>query len=194
MRQSDLHTDARELNAKFLKRWVELTRDNGGEVTMYEYYTARSSWKGVGFYLMHLIANELSFFEKIGLAGCSVQAIYGERGGTWQGKAANLYVFAKCAWDTDLDTDALLEEYCTHRYGKASDAMYRYLQEAENQSRNYLKYFVRGAAKEKQAASLALCEKYLEEAKGLANTEQAKKNVLAEEANFIKLRKFQVGE
>jgi len=178
---------ARDLNAEFLRRWVELTKENGGDVMMYEYYTGRSAWKGTGFYLMQLIADELAFFKKIGLVGCSVQAGY--KG--FKGKEANLYVFAKSAWNTEADTDAILTDYCKHRFGKAADPMLNYLKAAETNSREHLKYFVRGAqaaaAKEK---NIAACQAFLDEARELADTQLAQKNVATEQENFAKLRKF----
>ncbi|MFC1461604.1 hypothetical protein ACFLQR_03695 [Verrucomicrobiota bacterium] len=112
-----------------------------------------------------------------------------------QGKAANPYVLAKCAWNTDLDVDGLLKDYCEGRYGRVAGPMYEYLTEAENQSRVYLKYFVKNAeAKKKQAESLAQCQGWLDEAKARATGEQAKKNIAAEEANIVKLKKFNTGK
>lgn len=124
-----------DIARKHLARWVELTKDGGGDVMMYEYYTGRSAWHGRPYPLMHLIPRELAFFEKTGLAGCAVQAHWTAR----KFAAANLYVFAKAAWDTGLDVDAALNDYYRHRYGAAAAAMAKYFAQTEENARHLQK-------------------------------------------------------
>jgi len=178
-----------EINRKFILRWVELMKATGGDVMMYEYYAGRSAWRGVGFYLMHLIADELAYFKRIGLSGCAVQSHWNQR----KTVPANLYVFAKACWDVDLDVDAVLEDYCRYRYGRAAQMMLKYLKEAEENSRHHLKYFVRGAkAIAERDKSLADCERYLDEAMRIADTERARKAITTERENFERLKAFQM--
>jgi len=178
-----------KLNTENIKQWIEMTKPSGGDVTMYEYYCGRSAWSGVGFYLMRLITDELAYFQKIGVTGCAVQAGWSTR----KSVPANLYVFAKNCWDTSLSMDAVLADYAKARFGKAAEPMLKYLNEAERNSREFNKYFVRGKEKEAERdKSLEDCQKYLNEAKALADKDQAKKNVADEDANFKKLKAWQL--
>ena len=102
---------------------IELTRDNGGEVLMYEYYVGRSAWRNAGFYLMHLIPTELAFFKKLGAACCAVQADY--KG--FRGKERNLFVFAKNSWDLSAKTDDIPKDCCQHRYDKAAEPIFKHI-------------------------------------------------------------------
>jgi len=187
------HTDNNkrffQLHTDNVKQWIELTKPSGGDVTLYEYYCGRSAWEKVGFYLMSLISDELAYFQKIGITGCAVQAQWPER----KTVPANLYVFAKNCWDTSLSTDAILDDYTKARFGKAAEPMLKYLHEAERNSREFNKYFAYGK-KDQRDKSLEDCQKYLDEAKALADTDQAKKNLADEEANFRELKAWQLSK
>jgi len=177
-----------DIARKHLARWVELTKDGGGNVMMYEYYTGRSAWHGRPYPLMHLIPQELAYHEKTGLAGCAVQAHWNSR----KTDHANLYVFAKAAWDTKLDVDATMADYYNQRYGKAAPAMTKYFAQMEENARHLQKYFVRGAeAIARRDKGLTDCAQFLEEAKGLADTDAAKKLITEEHGLFEAYRKFQ---
>ena len=89
--------------------------------------------------------------------------------------------------------DAVLEDYCRYRYGRAAQMMLKYLKEAEENSRHHLKYFVRGAkAIAERDKSLADCERYLDEAMRIADTERARKAITTERENFERLKAFQM--
>jgi len=178
-----------KLNAKFLEKWVELTQDTGGDAMVLEYYCGRTAWKGAGFYLMNLITDELGYFRRIGVHGAAVQIGFNCR----KTVPANMYVFAKNLWDVSLPTDAILADYAKARFGKAADPMMKYLREAERNSRELSKVVARGKEAER-AKSLADCEKYLDDAKALADTDQARKNLADEQANFKKLKAWQLGK
>ncbi|MBU4200161.1 MAG: DUF4838 domain-containing protein [Verrucomicrobia bacterium] len=178
-----------KLNADFVKQWIELTKSSGGDVTMYEYYTGRSAWEKAGFFLMHLISEEQAFLQKIGVHGAAAQVSFAER----KSVPANLYVFAKSLWDTSLSTDAILADYAKARYGKSADVMIKYLNEAERNSREFNRYFV-GSKTAERDKSLADCQKYLDEAKALADTDQARKNLADEQANFNNLKAWQLSK
>jgi hypothetical protein len=185
------YPDRTAINSKFLKKWVELVKDSGGDVTMYEYYTGRSAWGNVGFYLMRLISDELAYFQKIGVTGCAVQSGWSNR----KTVPANLYVFAKNCWDTSLSTDAILGDYAKARFGKAAEPMLKYLGEAERNSRELNKYGEGGGGKKAERnKSFEDCQKYLDEAKALTDTDQVKKNIADEEENFKKLKAWQVAK
>lgn len=180
-----------DIARKHLARWVELTKAGGGDVIMYEYYTGRSAWRGRPYPLMHLIPQELAYFQRIGLAGCAVQAHWNAR----KYAAANLYIFAKAAWHTKLDVDATLSDYYQHRYGKAAPPMAKYFAQMEENARHMQKYFVRGAeATARRDKGLADCQRFLEGAKGLAKTERFKQLIAEEQELFDAYRKFQVGK
>jgi len=177
-----------KLHSQWLEKWLDLTRANGGEVTLYEYYADRYA-PGFGFYLMHLIHDELAYFQKLGAAGCIIETHWSNR----KTAPANLYIYAKQCWDPSLSTDDILAEYAKGRFGKAAEPMVKYLNEAERNSREFNRYFVRGKEADRDK-SLADCEKYLEEAKSIVDTDQAKKNIADEEANFKKLKTWQLGK
>lgn len=177
-----------EINRRFIKRWVELTRAGGANVIMYEYYTGRSAWRGRPYPLMHLIPQELAYFQRIGLAGCAVQAHWNSR----KYAAANLYIFAKAAWDTELDVDATMADYYERRYGKAAPAMAKYFAQMEENARHLQKYFVRGAeAIARRDKGLADCRQFLDEARASADTDRSKQLIAEEQALFEAYRKFQ---
>ncbi|MBU4199295.1 MAG: DUF4838 domain-containing protein [Kiritimatiellae bacterium] len=187
------HTDSNrrgyQLHTDNVKQWIELTKPSGGDVIADEFYCGRSSWEKVGFYLMSLISDELAYFMKIGVTGCIVQ-----EGWDWRKVApANCYVFAKNCWDTSLSTDAILADYAKARFGKAAGPMLKYLHEAERNSREFLKDFAYGK-KDQRDKSLEDCQNYLDEAKALVDTDQAKKNFADEEANFKRLKAWQLSK
>ncbi|MCG2679462.1 MAG: DUF4838 domain-containing protein [Kiritimatiellae bacterium] len=183
------YPDRTAINSKFLKKWVELVKETGGDVTMGEYYAGRSAWKDTGFYLMRLISDELAYFRALGVTGAAVISGWSNR----KTVPANLYVFAKNCWDTSLSTDAILGDYAKGRFGKAAEPMLKYLNEAERNSREPNKYGEGGAGKKAERnKSFEDCQKYLDEAKALADTEQSKKNLADEEANFKKLKAWQL--
>jgi len=184
-----------QMHSQQLQKWIDLTKDNGGEITLYEYYVDRYS-EGVGFYLMRLISDELAYFSKLGAKGCIVEAHWSNR----KVVPANAYVYAKKCWDLSASTDDILADYTKGRFGKAAEPMVKFLNEAERYSREFNKYDILyehlkqppAQRKAERDKCLAECEKYLAEAKTLADTEQAKKNAAEEEANFKKLKAWQL--
>ena len=177
------------LNSKFLEKWTKLTKGKKGDVTIYEYYTGRSAWGKTGFYLMHLISDELDYFNRIGISGAAVQVHFKHR----KTVPANLYIFAKKMWDTSLSADEILADYAKTRFGKAAEPMLKYLNEAERNSREFNKYFVRGKEPQRDK-SLEDCQRYLDEAKALAGADHARNNIDDEQANFNNLKAFQLGK
>ncbi|MBU4429620.1 MAG: DUF4838 domain-containing protein, partial [Verrucomicrobia bacterium] len=186
-----------QLHSQQLQKWIDLTKDNGGEVTLYEYYTDRYS-KGVGFYLMHLISDELAYFSKLGAKGCITEVHWSNR----KVVPGNVYVYAKKCWDLSASTDDILADYAKSRFGKAAEPMVKYLNEAERYSREFNRYLFlyqhldqpRDQRDTERNKCVAGCEKYLEEAKALADTDQAKKNIADEDANFKMLKAWQLGK
>jgi|GEM_PF-766259 len=177
-----------ELNRTNILQWLQLTKANGGNVIMYEYYTGRSSWDGRPYPLMHLIQQELAYFQKIGVAGCTVQLGLNVQ----KNNNANLYIYAKALWDTKLDVDTTLKDYYEHRYGKAAAAIENYYSQMEDNARHMNKYM--RAETSKRDKGLADCQQYLDEGKALADSERVKKLIAEEQSAFDKYRKFQISK
>ena len=117
-------TDNFMTNAEFMEMirdWRQVT----DHLFIYEYYTlggptrAEFPWP-----LVHTMRQDMPYYHAVGAEGFYTQLSmpYFHRYGV------NYYVCAKLAWDTGLDVDALLRDYCGAAFGPAAEAMLEYIQ------------------------------------------------------------------
>ncbi|OHE78010.1 MAG: hypothetical protein A3G75_12640, partial [Verrucomicrobia bacterium RIFCSPLOWO2_12_FULL_64_8] len=117
---AEFHWDPRQKAERvgWLQRWVELTPN----VSIYEYYV----WAGYqpvrGF--VPLISESIKRFHQLGIRMFRTQSdLLGDFGRS----GLNYYVAAKLLWNPELDTEAVVNDYCEQAFGEgAAPIMRRY--------------------------------------------------------------------
>ncbi|MCS6860535.1 MAG: DUF4838 domain-containing protein [Abditibacteriales bacterium] len=107
---------------EILRRWTESLRC----VFIYDY----DPGKGLDnspFPALHNLQHDLPHFYKRGVWG-----FWTEGQNAWMVTHLNYYVRAKLMWNVKADVKALVRDYCEKFYGKAADAVERYLWTLEN--------------------------------------------------------------
>jgi len=95
---------------------------------IYEYYTlggpdrAKLPWP-----MAHTIRRDMPYYHRVGAEGFYTQL----NGATFYRYGMNYYLAAKLAWNTRLDVDALMADYCRHAFGPAADSMLAYFRRME---------------------------------------------------------------
>ncbi len=105
----------------YLKGWLALTKHVG----VYEYYGhffAFTPWP-----IVHSMRRDIPLYKELG-----IERFISETQQNWANQGINFYVAAKLVDDPSLDVDALLSEYFSRFYGKASVPMRRYFDLWEN--------------------------------------------------------------
>ena len=109
---------------KILDQWLELSP----HLFIYEYYSiggmarAKLPWP-----LVHTMRSDIPYYRDRGVEGFYTQL----SGDLWHRLGLNYYMAAKLCWNTNLDVDALLEDYFDKFYGPASEPMKRYFMAME---------------------------------------------------------------
>jgi hypothetical protein len=109
---------------RILDRWLELSP----HLFVYEYYSiggmarAKLPWP-----LVHTIRSDIRYYRDRGVEGFYTQL----SGGLWHRLGLNYYVAAKLCWNTDLNVNALLDDYFEKFYGPATKPMKSYFTEME---------------------------------------------------------------
>jgi hypothetical protein len=106
---------------RYLREWSSLTRHAG----IYEYYGhffAFTPWP-----IIHSMRRDIPLFKSLGL-----ERFTSETQQNWANQGFNFYVAAKLVEDPSRDIDALLNEYFSRFYGRASAPMRRYFDLWEN--------------------------------------------------------------
>ncbi len=99
----------------YLKGWLAVSKHVG----MYEYYGhffAFTPWP-----IVHSLRRDIPLFHELGL-----ERFISETQQNWANQGINFYVAARLVSDPGLDVDALLSEYFSRFYGKASGPMRQY--------------------------------------------------------------------
>ncbi|MEN6366171.1 MAG: DUF4838 domain-containing protein [Thermoguttaceae bacterium] len=116
-------------NAEFLKvldDWRKVT----DHLFIYEYYMlSRPRHDHVPWPLVHSIRMDMPYYHRIGAEGFYTQW----DASTFQRYGMNYYVAAKLAWNTNLDVDQLMTDYCQKAFGPAWQPMlayFRYMEQA----------------------------------------------------------------
>ncbi len=107
---------------EILRRWTDSLRC----VFIYDYDPAKGL-DNSPFPALHNLQNDLPHFHKRGVWG-----FWTEGQNSWMVTHLNYYVRAKLMWNVKADVKALVRDYCEKFYGKAADAVERYIWTLEN--------------------------------------------------------------
>jgi len=131
-------------NQKYLdlkSQWLEILPSK--EIYTYDYYLhnrPEGFTQGVPSYFPHIIAEDLGDLKSNSkgefMEVYSNWPLDNREWDTFAATSFNVYVTARAYWDTDLDVDALLEEYYTLYYGPASSQMKAFVEYSEE---NYIR-------------------------------------------------------
>ncbi len=109
-------------NREFLEQLKDW-RSVSDHVFIYEYYTLGGPSRAKLFWpMVHTMREDMPLYHELGAEGFYTQlsnGLFGRQG-------LNYYVCAKLAWDTSLDVDALVEDYCEKFYGPAKEPMLKF--------------------------------------------------------------------
>lgn len=109
---------------KIVDDWRRVT----DHLFIYEYYTLGGPSKaGLPWPLVHTLRQDMPYYRKIGAEGFYTQlteTMFDRYG-------MNYYLAAKLAWDTTLDVDRLMADYCRHAFGPAEGPMLAWFQRLE---------------------------------------------------------------
>lgn len=85
---------------------------------IYEYYTWAPEYRK--WSALSMMAEDLRYFLRLGADGVSSD----QWGADWY--PLNMYAFARLAWDTGLDPDGILRDFCARYYAAAAEPMVAY--------------------------------------------------------------------
>ncbi len=118
-------------------QWLEILPSK--EIYTYDYYLHNRPdgfTQGVPSYFPHIIAEDLNDLKSNSKG--EFMEVYSNwpldnlEWDTFAATSFNIYVTARAYWDTNLDVDALLEEYYTLYYGTASSQMKSFVEYSED--------------------------------------------------------------
>jgi len=99
-----------------IQDWKKVT----DHLFIYEYYTLGGPTRaGFPWPLVHTMRKDMPYYHKVGAEGFYTQL----SDSMFYRCGMNYYVAAKLAWDTSLDVDALMADYCEHAFGPAAEPM-----------------------------------------------------------------------
>lgn len=166
-----------------IRHWVNAVP---GDVMIYEYYGGGASSHWQGLQLHHLMAKEIPLYKSLGVTGLITAGFWKYKDET----ALVNYVLARLLWDSNANPERIVKDFCEARFGpKATPFMVQYYDEMEKNSRRYLKYFTHSS--EDRERSYALCQKYLDKAKSLVETQDQNLNLLHEQKVFDRYKIWQ---
>ena len=101
-----------------IERWVDMTPAG---VTVYE-YVIHSTFCSMPYAAPRKFIDDIRYLRRIGVVGYEGQSspiIWGTYG-------IIHYAIAKATWDSSVDADELVRDYCDHAFGPGSEAMQRF--------------------------------------------------------------------
>ncbi len=102
--------------AEILKRWTDLC-----PVIIYD-YDPGVGLENLPFPALHNLRHDMLLFKERGVWG-----FWTEGQNTWLRTHLNYYIRAKLMWKVGEDVDALVRDYCETFYGRAAEAIERYI-------------------------------------------------------------------
>lgn len=95
-------------------------------------YMFKTMWESLPYPRHRILAQDLKYAHKLGLAGEHGQA----QGKNWGMLGLNWYLHAQLLWDVDQDIDALLDDYYTGYFREAGEPMEAYFELMADAFRN----------------------------------------------------------
>lgn len=112
-----------------LRTFLEGNAKTIGISHIYEYYMGSYEQNSLPFPILNTIVNDLKYFNNLpGVEGVISQCELGN----WGAYGLNYYAFAKMAWDTSLNSEVILDDYCHKYYDSASEPMRTYYKRLED--------------------------------------------------------------
>lgn len=110
-----------------------------GEIMVGEYYNV-SSFAAMPFVFTERMKNDIPFYHSIGACHLTYLHMLARKQGF---QAVNNYLYTRLMWNKDADTDILLDEYFTAKYGGHASKMKEIYSELEDAGRNckYIKHY-----------------------------------------------------
>jgi len=162
------------INADFRKSIEGWSAITPGGVMLYEYY-----WKcaqcELPFPIIHAMRKDYPYFKKVGVRG-----VYTQYTRNWGTLTLPYYIPTRLLWNADADVDKLLQDFYTKFYGPAAAPMKRYYERLEKASIDSGLHFSPPYFRFPEAftgACLQDCQRFLDEAKGLADSETIRKRI-----------------
>ncbi len=109
-------------HAKFregIEQWVSMAP---GGVMVYE-YTPHSTFCSMPYPAPYKFVDDIAYLGRIGVVGYQGQSVPK----LWGTYGINYYAIAKATWDPSIDADALVQDYCDHAFGPASEPMQAFM-------------------------------------------------------------------
>jgi len=113
--------------AENLQKWVE----QSSRVYLYGYYL-KGTWGQLPFPINGRIIEDMRYFQEIGMMGANTQAELI----TWKTHGLIYYTYAKALWDTEVNLDEILDDYCAGFYKDSASVMKKYLLRLEEAMKN----------------------------------------------------------
>lgn len=113
--------------------WLAKLPAGSQQLFVYDYYLHPREERAFAFipvYFPHAIAEDLRSLKGISL-GDYIEVYRAKDLDTFGVNALNLYVTSRLWWDSSLNVDALIDEYCADMYGPASQEMKTFISHSE---------------------------------------------------------------
>jgi len=124
------------LNAQFMEDFPKWT-DNARHLHIYG-YTCLGGWIMLPWPIVHCLRHDVPYYHKAGAEMYFTQYWYQN-----PSYALNYYIASKLGWDSSLDVDDLISEFCNKLYGSAGPAMekyFRFLEDSFVENDGHLSY------------------------------------------------------
>lgn len=132
-RASFQEKEKREWMADLRRDWLAKIPAGGAQLCIYEYYLHPREERAHAFipvYFPHAIAEDLRALKGKSF-GDYIEVYRAKDLDTFGVNALNLYVTTRLWWDSSLDVDAMIDEYCRDMYGPASAEMKAFIAHGE---------------------------------------------------------------
>lgn len=98
---------------KILDEWLKLSK----HVFIYEYYQISGMNRAnLPWPMIHTMRSDIPWYKNKGVEG-----FYTQTSDDWKKLGLNFYIASKLCWNTELNVDALIDDYFTKFYGKAAE-------------------------------------------------------------------------
>jgi len=125
--QCQIYEDCSKENSFYtenLKKWLKVFK---GSVNIYSYYR-KYAWRSLPNIIPRYMQKDLQYYRRIGTKGVSIYAEPGD----WFTFELNYYALGHLAWNTDVNVEQLIEDFCRVRYGPAAKTAKRVYTTLEN--------------------------------------------------------------
>ena len=107
-----------------LEAWAAMT---SGGVMGYE-YVPHTTFCAMPYPAPHKFISDIKCLHSVGAVGFQGQSF----SDTWGTYGVSLYAIAKATWDSNVDADALVQDYCDNAFHDASEPMQRFIKTIED--------------------------------------------------------------